>query len=328
MESFVDGLFFSLGRKEYGSTYYFHMLRGLLVFLGVWQQVAIGSFLHAQTVSQPGDRFSVAFLTDIHLQPERRAPIGFQMAIDKVNELNPDFVISGGDQVYDVMRGNLGRADSLFQLYTEMSKGFNMPVYNTVGNHDLFAIYPESPEDENHPDYKFGMYRRYLGDTYYSFDHKGWHFIVLNSLGVTEDKKYKAEVDSAQLAWLEADLLGVDLRTPIVMVTHIPLVTARGIVTGNPAGHHVINSAAVLALMEQHNLRLILQGHIHWKEHGQVNDRFEYLTGGSIAGNGWRGRRHDTKEGFVLIRIDGEDLSWEYIDHGWEAERLRWENRK
>lgn len=286
-------------------------------------QLAILNCLYAQSsISQPVS-FTFAFLTDIHLQPERRAPIGFQMAIDKVNELNPDFVISGGDQVYDVMRGNLGRADTLFQLYTEMSRGFNMPVYNTVGNHDLFAIYPESPEDETHPDYKYGMYKRYLGDTYYSFDHKGWHFIVLNSLGVSEDKRYTAVVDSVQLAWLKNDLIGVSRQTPVVLVTHIPLVTARGIITGNPAGHHVGNSSEVLAALEEHNLKLILQGHIHWKEHGQVNDRFQYLTGGSIAGNGWKGRRHDTKEGFVLLHVDGDDFRWEYIDHGWEAERLR-----
>ena len=35
--------------------------------------------------------FEFSFLTDIHLKPEMSAPLGFQMAIDKVNELNPDF---------------------------------------------------------------------------------------------------------------------------------------------------------------------------------------------------------------------------------------------
>ncbi|MDN3596945.1 hypothetical protein [Zunongwangia endophytica] len=36
--------------------------------------------------------FEFAFLTDIHIKPEMNAPKGFQMAINKVNELNPDFV--------------------------------------------------------------------------------------------------------------------------------------------------------------------------------------------------------------------------------------------
>jgi hypothetical protein len=70
----------------------------------------------------------------------------------------------------------------------------------------------------------------------------------------------------------------------------------------------------------------VLQGHIHWKEYGLVNDKFHFLTGGSIAGNGWKGRRHNTKEGFVKIKVTGDDISWEYIDHGWENERLKMEN--
>nr|MBI1230388.1 metallophosphoesterase [Cytophagales bacterium] len=264
--------------------------------------------------------FTFAFLTDIHLKPEMNAPVGFQMAIDKVNELNPDFVLSGGDQVYDVMRGNQERSDSLFTLYKEMSKGFNMPVYNTVGNHDLFGIYAESPEDESHPDYKYGMFERYFGDTYYSFDHKGWHFIVLNSLDVTEDKRYKSIVHSDQLIWLKRDLEKVASKTPIVVVTHIPLVTARTQVTGS--GQQVENASAVFSMLENHNLKLVLQGHIHWKEYGHVNDRFHFITGGSIAGNGWKGRRHNTKEGFVLIKVTGSTLTWEYLDHGWEAKRI------
>lgn len=264
--------------------------------------------------------FTFAFFTDIHLKPEMNAPVGFQMAIDKANELNPDFVLSGGDQVYDVMRGNQERGDSLFTLYKEMSKGFNMPVYNTVGNHDLFGIYAESPEDESHPDYKYGMFERYFGDTYYSFDHKGWHFIVLNSLDVTEDKRYKSIVHGDQLIWLKKDLEKVASKTPIVVVTHIPLVTARSQVTGS--GQQVENASAVFSMLEKHNLKLVLQGHIHWKEYGHVNDRFHFITGGSIAGNGWKGRRHNTKEGFVLIKVTGSTFTWEYLDHGWEAKRI------
>ncbi|WP_158858766.1 metallophosphoesterase family protein [Lunatibacter salilacus] len=117
---------------------------------------AIQSFWSQSSARDSTSTF--VFLTDVHLKPEMNAPIGFQLAIDKINELNPDFILSGGDQVYDVMRGNQERADSLFTLYTEMSKGFDMKVYNRMGNHDLFGIYEESPKDETHPDYKYGMY--------------------------------------------------------------------------------------------------------------------------------------------------------------------------
>lgn len=270
------------------------------------------------------DAFSFVFMTDIHLKPEMNAPKGFQMAIDKTNELNPDFVITGGDLVYDAMRGGQTRCDSLFTLYKEMSKGFRMPVYNTLGNHDLFAIYPESPESETNPDYKYGMFERYLGKTYYSFDHKGWHFIILNSLDVTADKKYRGHFREEQLEWLKSDLEKTDSLKPIVVVSHIPMLSVRGQMTGSD-GPMIDNVAEVFRMLENRNLKLILQGHIHWKESGKINDRFEYITGGSIAGNGWKGRRHNTKEGFVLLKIQNGEISWEYIDHGWENERLKLE---
>jgi len=298
------------------------MFRSLL-FTSTFLFFLTTSVLGQNKISEKNESFTFAFLTDIHLKPEMNAPKGFQMAIDKVNELNPDFVIVGGDLVFDAMRGNQARCDSLFSLYKEMSAGFHMPVYNCMGNHDLFAIYAESPETSDHPDYKYGMYERYIGKTYYSFNHKGWHFIVLNSLDVTENKRYTGVFSESELQWLKEDLAKVDTLTPIVITSHIPMITARAQVTGSEGKGNVGNSAAVLEMLENYKNILILQGHIHWKEYGNVNDRIQYITGGSIAGNGWKGRRHNTKEGFVLVTVKGNDFNWDYIDHGWEAERLK-----
>ena len=76
------------------------------------------------------DAFSFAFLTDIHLQPERNAGQGFRQAIDTVNKLDPDFVITGGDQIMDALGQTESRADSLYDMYIELSGLFTMPVYN------------------------------------------------------------------------------------------------------------------------------------------------------------------------------------------------------
>lgn len=277
--------------------------------------------LSDNTLDDNRDHFEFSFLTDIHIKPGAAPTKGFQMAIDKVNALRPDFVLTGGDLAYDTMRGDFKKSEALFELYTRMCRGFKMPVHQCLGNHDLFAIYAESPEGEDHPDYKYGMWERYFGNSYYSFDHKGWHFITLNSLDTTAEKRYRGYFHEAQLTWLAEDLAKVDPKTPIVITTHIPMVSTRGQFTGSGA-YGVSNAKEVFDLCMDHNLKLILQGHIHWKEYGEVNDRFAYVVGGSIAGNGWKGRRHNCREGFVHVKVRGDDFSWEYIDHGWEKERL------
>ena len=81
---------------------------------------------------QSSDDFSFVFMTDIHLTTERNAVQGFNLAIQKVNELKPDFVITGGDLIMDALGARYGQADSLYNLYLETSAGFKMPVYNTM----------------------------------------------------------------------------------------------------------------------------------------------------------------------------------------------------
>ena len=90
------------------------------------------------------ESFSFAFMTDIHVQPERNATEGFRAAITEVNALKPDFVITGGDLIMDALGVSFDRADSLYALYEEVSGDFNMPVYNTIGNHEVFGIYEKT----------------------------------------------------------------------------------------------------------------------------------------------------------------------------------------
>lgn len=271
--------------------------------------------------------FSFIFMTDIHVKPENDAAIGFKKAIDTANKLPADFVITGGDLVFDVLRGNKPRADSLFQLYKSSIQHFRMPVYNCIGNHELYGIYrDESGLDSTDKDYKYGMYERYLGPTYYSFDHKGWHFIVLNSI-----EEYKLRfiglIGPRQMEWLKKDLATVDANTPIVVVTHIPLVSAFQQVFPSPdnataeGGQWISNRNEVLALFNDKNLRLVLQGHLHWLEDINVGNKTRFITGGAVAGRPtWRGTLHN-EEGFLHVKIKDGEIFWDYIDYGWEARK-------
>ena len=104
------------------------------------------------------NNFSFVFMTDIHITPERNAVEGLTKAINTVNEFKPDFVITGGDLVMDALGARYGQADSLYNLYLETCKGFTMPVHNTMGNHEIFGIYPSSGASPDNPEYGEKMF--------------------------------------------------------------------------------------------------------------------------------------------------------------------------
>ncbi len=271
---------------------------------------------------EPG--FSFAFLTDIHVQPERRATEGFKAAILKVNELKPDFVITGGDLIMDALAQTYGRADSLYNLYVETSRGFNMPVHNTMGNHEVFGYYEESGVDSSHPLYGDRMFEERLGKRYYVFEFNGWRFYILDSIDEWEEGGYYGYIDQEQVAWLKEDLAGVDTETPIVISIHIPLLTVQtqiheGSTAPNSMGSVITNSREVLELFNGHNLRLVLQGHLHAYEDIYVNG-IHFITGGAVSGKWWAGPRFGMEEGFLMVHVSGDEIKSEYIDYGWQVE--------
>lgn len=277
-------------------------------------------------------QFTFAFLTDIHLQPERNATDGFKKAIEKVNELNPDFVITGGDLIMDALGVSFERADSLYTLYNEISKEFQMPVYNAFGNHETFGVYKESGIEVTHEEYNKKMYENRIGKRYYSFDHEGWHFIVLDAVDVKPERYYYGHIDEEQIAWLKSDLQKITKETPIVITVHIPFITSmtqltKGSLEPNEEGLVITNARDVLLLLYEYNLKLVLQGHLHFLEDIYVGNKTHFITGGAVSASWWEGPRGTMEEGFVLVKIKDDQLDWEYIDYGWEVgEKLKFIN--
>ncbi len=62
------------------------------------------------------------------------------------------------------------------------------------------------------------LFRDVFGPTFYSFDHRGVHFIGLDNVS-----RAKPEVGPEQLAWLKRDLARFPTTAPIVVFTHRPL---------------------------------------------------------------------------------------------------------
>jgi len=281
--------------------------------------LAVSCNTNQPPAQKPANEFTFAFLTDIHVQREKNAISGFRKAITKVNELNPAFVITGGDLIMDALGQTYERADSLYNIYTSMQTEFNMPVFNTIGNHEIYGWYARSGADTNHAEYGKKMFEQRIGPRYQRIDRNGWIFLILDS--VVKDGKggYEGGIDHEQIQWLKEQLATIPAETPIIISLHIPLLTTeaqilRGATAANEPGEVVVNSKEVLALFSGHNLKLVLQGHLHYYETLHVFGT-DYITGGAVAGAWWDGPYLGTEEGFLLVKVVDDNVSWKYIDY-------------
>lgn len=275
------------------------------------------------------NQFSFVFMPDIHIQPERQAPQGFRQAIDRVNTLQPDFVITGGDLISDALGQTYGRADSLYRLYADLRQIFAMPVYDTIGNHEVFGLYEKSGVDSTHQSFGKAMFANRLGDgrTFRSFDYKNWHFILLDAVGLKPaEHRYFGHVDSVQIEWLKDDLAQLDSHTPVCVVTHIPFTTVygqmkNGALYQNNSWEVISNSKQVLDVFSDVNLKLVLQGHLHVVEDIAWKGT-HFITGGAVSAAWWQGARDGFEEGFVVVDVEGDQFDWRYETYGWDAVKV------
>jgi hypothetical protein len=81
-----------------------------------------------------------------------------------------------------------------------------------------------------------------------------------------------------------------------------------------------MNQQEVLAPFRNMNLKLVLQGHLHALEEINLQDRVRFITGGAVCGYWWRTPDDsDLQEGFLQVKVVGDDFTWKYIDYGWNT---------
>jgi 3',5'-cyclic-AMP phosphodiesterase len=286
----------------------------------------VNDSLGAATEVKP---FSFVFFTDPHVQPEQRAVEGVKQAFAKVNSLEqkPEFVITGGDLIMDALEVGADRVQTQWRLWDECLKTLELPAYHTIGNHDVTGWSPKALVKPGEIGYGKAIFaERYgQGQTYRSFDHGGWHFIILDSIGLDQaTHDYIGWIDDGQLGWLQADLAKIGRQTPVIIVTHIPFYSVwHQVIEGpnsNIGGRALVNNVASFRkLLAGHNVRLVLSGHGHISERIQF-DQVVYLQGGAVCGLWWKGPVHGNPEGFLEIkcRPDGT-FTDRYISYGWKA---------
>lgn len=274
------------------------------------------------------DEFTFVHCTDSHVQPLLNAPEGTARCFEHISSLKPDFAIAGGDQVSITDNLPTSECRQLYHLYADVERSLACKVFRVVGNHDVVGFGHHSPVLRNDPLFGKALYEEEMGKRYYSFDYKKWHFIVLDSINILPFRSYSGLIDQEQLDWLTNDLRGVDAARPVAITTHIPLATAWSALHPFPPGttpglsdmpgQIVDNNLAVRKLFQAHNLKLVMQGHTHVWETVAFNG-VQYITGGAVCGNWWRGIRSGTRNGYAVYRVKGDTFSVEYVTYPWNA---------
>jgi 3',5'-cyclic AMP phosphodiesterase CpdA len=268
----------------------------------------------------------LVFYTDVHARTEWETPVAMTRATEAINAQKADLIIAGGDLITDGFQSSADRVAPRWDAYMKMHGEISGDLYPVIGNHDLVAAVPEDGTPAARDPRTIYRLKMGLDRTYYSFNAVGYHFIILDSVQITGDEyHYQGMIWPEQLEWLKQDLSRVQRGTPIVLATHIPLLSAffaatKGATFAAKKNRVVVNNREVLRILEEHNVILILQGHLHAKELLRWRDT-TFIVGGAICGKWWRGSWHGTEEGFNVITLTGSQVDWEYIDYGWKERR-------
>ncbi|MGW9206887.1 discoidin domain-containing protein [Embleya sp. NPDC055664] len=165
---------------------------------------------------------------------------GAQQTARRVEAINPDEVITLGDNQYDT--GSL----SDYRKYYDTTWGrFKAKTHPAPGNHE----YDDSTPEAGYKAY-FGDRATPNGTTWYSWDRGGWHFIAL-------DSEQSMSSTSAQIKWLKADLAN-NTQGCVAAYWHKPLYSS------GPQADKV-SQTAWQVLYDAH-ADLILNGHDHLYE--------------------------------------------------------------
>lgn len=175
-----------------------------------------------------GESFRFVHATDTH-------QLAFPAEIAEINALapQPDFIVITGDLV-----PAHGNDPDDFKAYVEHVKLFRAPVYLLPGNHDYStrdaATHPPYGRPEPWPD-GVQNYLQHVGQNQFAFEHKGWHFIALDSQMRFEDYR----------EWLIGALAGAPEDGRIVVFQH-----------KDP-------EAPLVELLAAHHVGALFHGHTH-----------------------------------------------------------------
>ncbi|MET4082769.1 Icc protein [Pedobacter sp. UYP30] len=254
----------------------------------------------------------LAHITDVHLKNDFGAPAKFTKCLHHVQQQSPkvDFILNGGDVVFDMNKENISVIDAQWKLQQDIIKNeCSLPTVYALGNHDIW--WNEDSKGDVFYGKKYSMNKLELNKAYYSFIKKGWKFIVLDSTHLDiDDTWYIGKLGEEQFNWLENELKSTNLETPVLVMSHIPILTALLMIEDNIVnkwtmlgGDMHTDTAKIINLFYQHpNVKLALSGHLHMRDKVIYNN-VTYLCNGAVCGSWWKGNRRETAPGYGLIDL-------------------------
>jgi 3',5'-cyclic-AMP phosphodiesterase len=234
------------------------------------------------------ENFTFAYISDSHIQHIKGTQFvrnwdrGLIRAVAETNLLTPkpDFVIFGGDLAQLGTKAELDHG-------AEMLSALSGKVHHVMGEHDYYLDLGE-------------YWEKLFGSQYYCFDHKGVHFIVLNSIRTYDDWTFKRwptneqrmqemagldnpngspfMVGDEQRKWLKADLAKVAKSTPVVVFSHSPL---QKIYKG--WNFWTEDADEIQVLLKPFRQASVIYGHVHQIQYNQIGN----ISFNSVMATAW-----------------------------------------
>jgi len=276
-----------------------------------------------------------AHLTDTHVQRGKGGAEGMAACLRHAQQQAdpPAFILFGGDNVMNVDgEGGEERAPEQLATWNAVIKNeLSLPSRYVIGNHDTLLMDPVGGK-------RWAMDAFGLDSRYYAFDRAGWRFVVLDSTSPNSLRGggggYKGLLDAEQLDWLARTLRDTPDRTPVCVVSHIPIIAACAYFDGDneksgdwrvPGAWMHVDARTIKDLFHAQRtesgapkVRLCLSGHIH------LADRLEYLgttyaCNGAVSGGWWGGPYQEFQPAYAMVDLY-EDGSSEVdlVAYGWK----------
>jgi 3',5'-cyclic AMP phosphodiesterase CpdA len=207
------------------------------------------------------------------------------------------------------------RTEQLFDLWRKvLADHTDIPILHCIGNHDIWGWNrKDSGTTGSEPRWgkQWAMDAFGLAKPYYALDRGGWHLIVLDSTFPHGDD-YTARLDDEQFEFLRSDLAAVPPATPVLVLSHIPILSACAYFDGEnetsgnwtvPGSWMHIDARRIKDLFFKHpNVKLALSGHIH------LVDRVDYLgvtylCNGAVSAGWWKGPNQECVNGYGVVDL-------------------------